>query len=766
MQAPSTLQQSASIFQFRREPGERGDGLAVKSQGRRGSTTPRNLVFPDLSAAAGGELPTAPSDEGAKLSASAKKYLHTNDQPVEPKVRVKPPRSFRGKLRFYLGDGKTTVGAARTARQALAHLSLQQSIAFVLMLAGMMSEAGTPAPRYNVPVGLAVVLLPVAATDGDVALLLRHHHRLYVTGLSLTTASDFIWLMRPQEGAFNGYFLERTKSFTDVWLALCAVAKIWLIFCTYLELVDTEPPLVEGGDGLHEAPVISPPSHRLWDEIKHFFPRRTLPRRAELSLDVLRRVLALAWLHLLCGALLLVLGLVATAWYSGRTQFRARPLGVPLYVMLLLKAATTLLCYLTISHRLNYDACLELYGLRSRDANSGLREVDGVQVRLPQEPVLAYNRVWLRRVQRAKALDGLFGGYLLLVFYAALRSGQIVGGRGVPALLACTGLVLLVLDVWTPLLILVAARCGAALHALHRRGIPGTDPLFPPQLRWEDSDEEDSDSSEEEDSEEDEDDGSDDDGETSDGNISAHSSSSEDAQGTPAERRERRLRHRQRRLERQLESQLPIVDAHEAEAFRRVSGIGSPRESAADAAWVRHWHEASGRAYLVHSITGEAVWEIVKGPKKTKAKTPSSSESSDVADDGVTGPSLTPMGFEERWDELADGGGFTCRVSRIPGVHALANHLRRQRFRVVSDGLRTRGVQQERVILFYTDVSDEDGAGNADRSSTLLFLGELVFDSLSLKLRARFRCFEPEEIVPFVKRLQLKEIVGAYAPCD
>jgi len=45
-------------------------------------------------------------------------------------------------------------------------------------------------------------------------------------------------------------------------------------------------------------------------------------------------------------------------------------------------------------------------------------------------------------------------------------------------------------------------------------------------------------------------------------------------------------------------------------------------------------------------------------------------------------------------------------------------------------------------------------------------MGEFVFDSLSLKLRARFRCAEPEQIVPFVRRLQLKEIVGAYAPCD
>ncbi|GMF23546.1 unnamed protein product [Phytophthora lilii] len=773
---PSSGRESASIFKFRRQPEDRD--VVPKSSGRGSSSTPRNLVAPDLSDVGGAQLPTAPPEERVSVSGSARKYLHTDgpsgpptvSEPKTKKTQIKAPRSLRGKMHFYCGDGKAAVSAARSARRALGHLSLQQAIAFLMLLAGMLSESGTPAPRYNVPIAIGLILLPAATEDDAVAFLQREHHRLYICGLAISTATDFVWLMRPQEGAFNGYFVERTKSFTDVGIAVCTLAKISLIFCSYLQLVDTEPPLDEDSPEARKASPIPPPSFRLWDKYKFFFPRRTLPKRAELSIEVLHRVLVLAWIHLVCGGILLALGLISTAWYSGRTQFRVNPVGIPLYIMLLLKSATTLLTYLTISHRINYDACLELYGLRSRDPNSNVREVDGVQIRLPQEPVLAYNHAWLRRVQRSKALDGVAGGYLLLVFYAALRSGQVVGGRGVPTVLAFIALVILVLDVWTPLLILVAARCGSALHALHHGGIPGTDPLFPPQLRWEDSDDED-------DSSDDETDNSDNDSEEdSDGDLSYHSSSSSgDADRTPAERRERRLRHRQRRLESlrasPREPQLPIVDADAIEGnetARSASDIATARDVVENAnvsgrgAWVRHWHDASRRAYLVHSLTGEAVWEF---PTKTttpsmpmSARAPSARES--VRIDDLASARLKAEDFDEQWNELADGGGFNCRVSRIPDTAVLEQHLHEHDFIIVSDGLHPHGAYQQRTVLFYAKDNEED------EEPALLFMGEFVFDSLSLKLRARFRCAEPELIVPFVRRLQLKEIVGAYAPCD
>ncbi|RLN38298.1 hypothetical protein BBO99_00003088 [Phytophthora kernoviae] len=277
--------------------------------------------------------------------------------------------------------------------------------------------------------------------------------------------------------------------------------------------------------------------------------------------------------------------------------------------MLLIKAATTLLTYLTVSHRINYDACLELYGLRTRSANRRVLEVDGVQMRLPQEPVLAYNRPWLRRVEHAE-------------------------------------------------------------------------------------------------------------------------------------------------------------DVHQAgdEKFRLASTIATARDvvesanSSGTGAWVRHWHEGSGRAYLVHSLTGEAVWEIVSGSKKTPRTMSSARETQ-----SNTAPTLSLLAFENRWDELVDGGGFNCRVSRIPDTHVLAQHLRSHNFRVASDGLRRNDADQQRTVLFYAEDSEDS---DDHEPSEPMFMGEFVFDSLSLKLCARFRCGEPEQMVSFVKRLQLKEIVGAYTPCE
>ncbi|KAG2825353.1 hypothetical protein PC112_g9707 [Phytophthora cactorum] len=317
---------STSIFNLRRQPEDRG--VVSKSSGRSSSSTPRNLIVPDLTDIGEAQLPTAPPEGGLPVSGPARKYLQTDGSsgpPVEPKhkisTRAKVPRSLRGKLHFYCGDGKAAAGAVRSARRALGHLSLQQGIAFLMLLAGMLSESGTPAPRYNVPIAIGLILLPATEDDS----LQREHHRLYITGLALATAIDFVWLMRPQEGAFNGYFVESTKSFTDVGIALCSFAKISLIFCNYLELVDSEPPLDDDSEEARKAPPIPPPSFRLWDKLKFFFPRRTLPRRSQLSLEVLYRVLVLAWIHLICGLLLLGLGLISTAWYSGRTQFRVNP---------------------------------------------------------------------------------------------------------------------------------------------------------------------------------------------------------------------------------------------------------------------------------------------------------------------------------------------------------------------------------------------------------------------------------------------------------
>lgn len=754
----SSVQQGEKICTSRRQ--HDSQDVVSKSSGRASSCTPRNLVVPDLTDTDKMPLPISPFVKSPFVPGAARKYIHTDDPSsqlraikIKAITRLQAPRSLRGRLYYYCGDRKGVAGAARSARRALSHLSFQQRIAFFMLLAGMLSESGTPAPRYNVPIAVSLIIYPLVTEDDAIPC---EYHRIYNTGLALATVIDFLWLMRPQEKAFNGYFEESLKSFTDVWIALCAFAKISLISCSYLELIDTELPLDDKGGSSSKAFSPSPPSFHLWNQLKFFFPRRTLPRRAQLSLEVLHRVLVLTWIHLTCGLLLFALGLISTAFYSERTQFRVSPLGIPLYVMLLLKSATTLLTFFTVSYRINYDACLELYGLRSRDFHTKVREGNGSQLRLPQQPVLAYNRTWLHRVQRAKAVDGIAGCYLLLVFYTALRSGQAVGGRGVSAMLVCIALVQLILDVWTPLLILVVGRCGIALYALHRRGIPGTDPLFPPQLCWDESDEEDEDS----------DDTRASDNGSADSSLS--SSSDDSAKKSPAERRARRHCHRLGRPEEECgykrEHRLPIVDVDAVQGdqtARSASDIATAREivelgnTSGKGAWVRHWHEISARAYLVHSITGETVWEAPSNVSKPLAPVRQSTVAREIVKhDRFKSSQHLFEAYDERWHKLVDGGGFNCRISRIPDSVAFAQHLRAHGFIVVSDGL---NVYEQRTVFFFAQETE---------NLEIMFMGEFVFDSLSLKLRARFRCAEPEQVIQFVKRLLLKEVVGAYAPCE
>lgn len=126
------------------------------------------------------------------------------------------------------------------------------------------------------------------------------------------------------------------------------------------------------------------------------------------------------------------------------------------------------------------------------------------------------------------------------------------------------------------------------------------------------------------------------------------------------------------------------------------------------------------------------------------------------------------------WDTLPDGGSFTCRVSKVPTSMELQQHLHTHGFSVASDGLNLASL---RTIHFFAVVSGSAAvnfhASESGRHLSLgggrpvvFFLGEFVVDSLSLKLYAKFRCQDVDAIVPFVKKLQLKEIVGAYAPCD
>lgn len=601
-----------SIFDF-------GPGFAAlqpkpsaRSSASSRSTTPRNVIAPDAT-----ELPPPTATPRRPVvprlpllssrmlnpnavPASARKYTVAAQDESAPSPQMPQPQRVRERARpslvALLHPQRSAAALARSSTRAFAAASAQQLVAFALLLAALLSESAAPAPRHNAPLGVLLFAQPVTAFP----------HRAAVSGLGAAVLCDVFWLLRPQERAYNGSIRADWLAFSQLALAACALLKLWLVFAAYFDLHALESD-ADYEDAAPRAPPM--PSHRLWDQLKVLFPRKTLPRRADLSFEVLRRVLALVWLHGVAALVLLLLSGIAALKFATRPQFRAAPLGVSLPLALVLKAATTLLAFLAATHRMSYAGCLRVAGCPL--GRSALKE-----------PVMHYNKRWVTRLARAKALDAAVGLYALAVLFAAAHRGEGVATRGVTALLIAAALVLLVLELWVPLLVLTAARCGAQLHALHRRGAKGVDhPLAPTQLAWSDSDS-DGDSSDNSDSSED----SSDDGEASSG-----SSGSED------EDRRRSTR---------------IVDAADA-------------RTAGEAVWVRHWDAASNRAFLAHSVTGETVWEIRKA----------------AADEDEDGDEQ----FRAQWLALPDAGGFVCRVARLPAAKDLAAHLGHQRFTVASD---------------------------------------------------------------------------------
>lgn len=257
----------------------------------------------------------------------------------------------------------------------------------------------------------------------------------------------------------------------------------------------------------------------------------------------------------------------------------------------------------------------------------------------------------------------------------------------------------------------------------------------------------------------------------------------------------------------------PIVDAQALEVERQDAlELLETARSSGKGVWIRHWDEGSCRAYLVHSATGEAVWEVVVQNSENTARKPKSSsrrhEAQSLPESGRRDkntrretttvranspptsdsevvispvsltqrtsvravansrtelsnvPLLDPTEFLALWEATPDAGNFICRVTKIPHWQDLELHLRRHAFAVVSDGF---NLSNMRTVHFYAAMP---APPNKQQSAPTFFLGEFIFDSLSLKLYATFRCVEPNAIVPYVKRLQLKDVVGSYTPCE
>lgn len=310
-------------------------------------------------------------------------------------------------------------------------LKSHQLVALMLLVFSMLSETMVPAPRYNFPIGAVLISLPYKSFRG----------RYVMTGLGFTVLTDLYWLLRPPETSFGATFGSKAVAVSRLSLACCVMLKIWLIFSVYFYL-HTDFSTNED----------KAPTGKYWKRYKYFFPRQTLPRRQNLSYEVIMRIVAVLWIHCVCGTMFLLLGLIGMAAFSNSLHFIDSTFGMRLHIAMLLKALTTFSTLMAASSNIQLKGCLGLYGcFDSRQTT--------------RKPLVKYTKSWTTRVGRFKAADTVAGVYLMLVLFSAAHRTNFYS-FGQALFLTLTQAIALIVDLWSTLLLLVIYRCARSLHAI------------------------------------------------------------------------------------------------------------------------------------------------------------------------------------------------------------------------------------------------------------------------------------------------------------
>ncbi|KDO19867.1 hypothetical protein SPRG_14897 [Saprolegnia parasitica CBS 223.65] len=510
---------------------------------------------------------------------------------------------------------------------------------------------------------------------------------LTTTGMVVAILVDLFWLCRSDERSYGATFPWQLTSFCRVWAALCMLLKVWLSLSVYWYL---EPKLKTTPS--HRPPK---PLHLKWqvflDRARFFFPTTILPPPTQMSRAVLLRIVALLYIYCVGSVVLLFLGIIACFSFTMYPHFQVASLGIPLHYMLLTSGVATMLTLLLFLSNLHTPIwrCLSLLW-RLASYTGPLVHWHGVGY--------TNDLNWIKMVTIAKLVDACCGLYLFLVLYASFHQGTSFFGGVTALLLIATGLNVL-LQCWVPLLLLVLYKFIGVMEQTHRDF--DTYHLLPRNWDAEDHAIENGSS---DDSDDDDDDG------TNDSSSSSSSSASSESDC--------------------------FVSENEAESShpRRRRRHARPSAPPADV-WVRH-HDGYDRAYVRNTITGETFWD--DDAHETETASPLSCTLYMTHDD-----------FKYFWNSLEYSGGFACRISVLPTVEALTEHLAASRFYVITDGMASETI---RAVYFY-----------AIHSATMAhFLGALLLDSLSNELEAKFKCDQPEMVPEIVQCLQLKALLGDY----
>ena len=557
------------------------------------------------------------------------------------------------------------------------------------MIFAILSECGLPSPKYNFPVGAALLSVPHYLRSGNVV----------IVGLLLTIVMDIFWLLRPTETSYLGTFTPRAVACSRLTLATCLVLKLWMLFSVYFYLHPTgwnRPASPTKSSRKNHFGATSNSS--LWNRWKFFFPRQTLPRRANLSYEVAMRVMALLWIHLICGIVLFFLSGVSFLVFWHTPHFQDRTFGMSLPIAMLLKAVTILSTFSVAMGNVHFEGCLRVFDCHKAGCVTRA-DLD----RRKKKPVVKYTKKWSKRVKWMKVFDTFCGIYLALVVYASVHQ-SVYYTPGITVMLALVEMIVLTLDIWSCLLILVIYRCAKSLHYMYQHGTDeDIDVYMPEQLEHTYAD-----NFSEEDSDEDSD--------SSDDNDSESSNSSDDVQ---------------------------------------IELTGNDDDDSID--WTRHFDEY-GRAYLLHSETGETVWDWDKSQEDNNDIASDSSSYFSTASHAVSQLSndayITMEEFNTLWDRMVIVGDFQCRIQSVPTIDQLSEHLAINRFWVLHDVLHEEGRYYS--VYFYATKADK----------TAHFLSEFVFDKHRLELHVTFKSEEEVDTTFFVRCLALKSVIGNYAPLE
>lgn len=329
----------------------------------------------------------------------------------------------------------------------------------------MVNEAVLPTPKYNFPIAAVLTQLDDRAVSGKYVL----------TGMCMTTLIDLFWLMRPKEASYGAYFGSGFVSYFKLTLTGCVVLKLWLIFSVYFYL---HP----------ESDTPKKYKSRLWTSWKFFFPRQTLPRRENLSYEVVMRVVAILWIHAIGGIALLILAFITMTQYTQRYRIQNVLFGIPLHLIMLIKATSTFITLAIASGNVQWRGCLRVYGCLS------LPFVSRDKRQPKRKPIVKYQKSWAKRIQFFKIADVIIGAYMALVLYSTTHD-TVHLPFGMVFAIGITQILGILLDVWSSLLILVVYRCAKVLHSIYKTDEHEDIDVYMPKQLDHIYDEDDSDSS-------------------------------------------------------------------------------------------------------------------------------------------------------------------------------------------------------------------------------------------------------------------------------